>query len=268
MVGLAKKYKAMINELPRDVSMKRAKKTIQEIIDSGNPKDSTRVVRLSQLKSYLLSRRPGLATHIRFPMKLLDSVAKEREDRLTARNDVVIPRNFEEFLLPTLGDIWNGKDFKKKENGKPTTKSVYNLAAVAQLISGRRISEIAKSTFTSKDGKAIESRNLSKKRNNLECVFQLDHGYKPSQWLAMIKAIQRFVEENNFLVGTLTTGVNRFLKKAIGPEWHSHALRGVYANSLFEKHGTSQNKVGFIKEALCLDSVDVAVHYSTYRFQK
>ena len=54
-------------------------------------------------------------------------------------------------------------------------------------------------------------------------------------------------------------------KKAIGPTWHAHMLRGVYAAYLFKFDNPENTKINtFIKNKLCHTTIDASLSYTGY----
>lgn len=247
LMPLAKTYKKIIDNLPIRSRTSKVQNTIKEIIDSGNPKNNTKLVRYSNLKKYLQSiNRKRWASLVKPPESLIDSVSEQNNDKLENRQNIHID----------LG--WVDKILEWENSGHYVHRIIF-----LQLTSGRRISEIIGSTFTRENKRTLSSTNLNKKRDKEEkCIFPLFKEITTGKWLASLKKVRR--QTNDLKVNTITKQVNSLLKAEFDQPLTSHKLRGIYANVMYHRDGKKQIKIGFIKQILCLDSTDVAIHYSAY----
>lgn len=240
---LAKRFLQKLEGLGKSPARTDVKRAIGQIVRDGSPTDGTKLVRYSQVKSYLKKNLPDFVSLVAVPVDLIDGVAADRAMKLKDRENIVVEKDW----LDTI-------------EGWRSSESIPELAAYLQLMSGRRISEIHSAEFKAY-GARIGSTELRKKRGNTSlCIFPLHPSTKAKDWLHLL---EKFRSKQNVSVNTLTTSVNRRLKK-LDSILTSHKLRGVYANLMWRLSGRKQVQTGFIQDILCLESHDVAIHYSAY----
>lgn len=257
---LSKQQLSILNSIQPSMSVKKVTRIVNQVASMNNPTDQTKVVRLSQIKRFLKEHEPKFVKAVHFPSKLIEKTMAESEERLANRPNFLISRQ----MLDTI--VRNGEKAIEK-----TRRDWPALFAYLQLISGRRISELLHSEFFQNNSKKnhVSSRNLSKKKTSEICTFPLLWDMPVKTWLNNIKKIRTVITKQK--LNTVNVRVNRYLKK-IDPELSSHKMRGIYANIIYEEQQDgengeeAQNKIGLIKEVLCLENLKTAVHYGTYEF--
>ena len=244
---LAMKYSQQLDRL-NQISASRfaVSGSIKQIADNGDPKDSTRLVRLSEIKSYLKTiGRHEWVDLVQFPEGLVDRVNQERETRLSQRQNIIIPR-------------WYLREF----NGFANSDDAVELLIWVLYVSGRRISEIMESQFSDVGINLIMTTSLKKKRSFSCDTFRIMHPYTASDWLDSVETVREHFKELS--LNAVTRGVSRYLKQEFHHNLSTHKLRGIYANVMWIKDGSVQIKDGYIKQILCLESLDIAINYSSY----
>lgn len=248
MSPLSKNYRELLDGLSTNSSPREVKDTINKIVKNGSPSEGTQLVRYSLIKSYLKTKNPAAAKLSKPPSKLINRVKESSSNRLREKPNRFIKREW-------IDEIQSWKDSDK----------LSEQIAWLQISSGRRISEIIRSDFNVEDNGKISSTNLSKKRTNDRCYFKLVPGVTSSEWKSKLEQVQETVKDRKG--NSVMRLVNNHLKSKIDKGMSSHKMRGIYANLMWEHDGKKQNQTGFIQEALCLESQDVAIHYSSYVLQ-
>jgi hypothetical protein len=244
---LANKYIRQLDErLSTTSSESDIMETIRDIVSQGNPEKETMLVRYSNIRDYFKTRYMHFAYSLCCPPEQLVSDVKViRSQKLNKRDNIEVDARW----IDTI-ETWDN------------STDVYKWVALAQLRSGRRINEIVGSTFELSPTEGyIECRNLSKKRYTRKYKFPI-LGSSPEEWLELIEDIRNELP-SDYKVNTLTKLVNRRIQR-IDPSLTSHKMRGLYAFVLWNRSGKKQNQTGFIKDVLCLDSQNVAMHYACY----
>lgn len=245
---LAKRHLRRLDALSRDCTPEEALAALNFIVNDRTPKNSTKLVRYSLVKRYFKEHLPDVVGVVQVPVSLVRAVEEERERALDTRINIVIRRSWIDTIL-----TW-------KES-----ESVVEMAAYLQLVSGRRVSEIHSTRFFAL-GQKIGTYDLRKKAPSVDrllCRFPLYHT-TPGPWLGIMETMRSKL--NGRSVSALTRAMNRRLG-AVDPLLSTHKLRGMYANLMWHIDGEKQIKTGFIKEILCLESQNVAIHYSAFIIQ-
>ena len=245
---LPRRYRQWIEDLPSGADDALVRSVISRIANWNEPTEQTQLVRYSQIRSYLRLRKPQWVGLVREPPGLIDRVAKARQESLESRDNLYVD-------VASVQAVMYGRESKHYERR----------VAFLQLVSGRRISEIhgeLNCTRFFEHGDGLASNSLCKKRGDKQLhTFPLLPAITPTEFLEELAVLRRAIR--HLPLSTVTAATNEYLK-GINPEFTSHKLRGIYANILWTLDGMRAMKTAFIKRVLCLESLPVAIHYSSY----
>jgi hypothetical protein len=243
---LANKYKRMIELMEENASSGDIKRMISHIENYDSPALGTKVVRLSQMKSYLKTTRPHWVKYIKFDPLDIDAYHQISRERLRERENFFVKKIWIRQILS-----WFNSDHLGRR------------ICALQLISGRRISEILGSTFVIVDNYTIGSRDLSKKRNNnaLQMITLLQP-YNSRDWMNLLSTTRACAAQ--FSSDRSRKRANRALRLDVDSGLTSHKLRGIYANLMWRLSGMHRIKTGYIQDVLNLESQEIAIFYSSF----
>jgi integrase len=225
---------------------------INEIITKDNPKLSTISSRYSEVKKIFKQRIPNISSEflkqIKPTLEITNEVYNKNKD---ARDKELIV----EINEKTIRDIM---EFRKSDN-------LYELLIYVLFISGRRISELYESEFHDvKGSNRVGINGVKKKHLNYDgCEFPVITN--KNDFYNIMKIIRDMTKDSK--LGAVNRGLNRYIKILLGDDFHTHMLRGMYAQYLYRFRNPEGVKINpFIQRVLCHTSIESSMAYTGYNY--
>jgi len=245
---MSKKIYARIDSI---IDSKNLLDDIKEIVSEGTKNNSTIVSRYSLVKGYIKKNY-----HDKFSDEVLESIKPSTEISDEVWKKASDNRINKKSFIFTSDDVIKIYDLVKSTN-------TIDLIIYCLFISGRRINEIIKGTYTPIKRKPnyahfLGMSKLKGKEDKGNDILLLD------KFTTFNKSIKIIQEKYKIKIITDTTKrVNGRLKKLFNSNWHVHQLRAMYA--IYSWHTVDKQKTninGWISKILNHGDGNSSINYS------
>ena len=232
---------------------------INKQIMEDDPKPKTISTRYSLTKKFLRDNYPELSEK---QLKLI-----RPDDEITMgiiENDIIVKSN--------KTNIHFNKELVDKILDFKLTDDIYELAIYLQFISGLRANELRDKDFkiriNNNNVRMLLSKKIDDKKNKYYQINLIPNTLTAKEFkngIIQIRAFADLLKPTDWI-----KRVNRIVKKSVRKDLTSHALRGMYANYMFnnpETNPDNQNINGFISKVLNHEGINSSLNYSNYVYE-